>query len=413
VSDTIVGIDVGTSKVCTLVGRVYKPGQIEIIGKSLVPCNGMKKGMIVDIEVISNSIKESVGQAQSLSGLKIGSAYVNIIGAHVNVMSNRAITSITGENREITEKDIDKVLHAVKDVPVTADKYIIDVIPRQYIIDGYGEIVDPLGMVGVKLEVDADIVAGKITSVQNLVRSFERAGINIDGIIAETFATAEVVIKPNEKEVGAILIDVGGGITDVSVFKNNRLIFYNSLPVGGGHITNDISIGLNIPYADAEKIKRQYELAMTSLIKNDQEVFFNDLKDSPRRNVKVSEVIEIIEARVYEIFSLCKSMLDKDNIDLGKGNGISIILTGGGISYVDGNKQIAGEVFGLPARVASYKISDISMPEYTTAAGLIKYASGFHKSSSVTKIAGAPKTEHTQRKPGILSGFFKIIKEFF
>ena len=155
-----------------------------------------------------------------------------------------------------------ELINAVRDISIPDDRQIIDVIPRQYIIDGYDEIIDPVGMVGVKFEVDADIITGKITSVQNIVKSMERANLKVDGLVVEAFATREIVLTPEEKEMGVILIDVGGGITDISVFKSKKLIFYDSIPVGGDHITNDISMGLKIPYAEAEKIKRQYELAL-------------------------------------------------------------------------------------------------------------------------------------------------------
>ena len=288
-----------------LSGKVNKYSQIEIAGRGTAPCSGLKKGVIVDIDSTAASIRKAVGEAESDANMRIDSAYVNIHGMHVNVVNNKSWMSING--REITRDDLDDILRDVRDIDKPEDRQLIDVIPRQFIIDGYDEITDPVGMVGTRLEVDADMLVGKITSVQNIIKSMERAEVKLDGIVAEAFAAAEICLTPDERDIGAVLLDVGGSITDISVFQGKRLVFYDSIPVGGDHITNDIAIGLRISGAEAEKIKRQFELALTSLIKNDQEISVLDINENKKKNVKVSEVVEIIEARVYEIFSLCKS----------------------------------------------------------------------------------------------------------
>jgi cell division protein FtsA len=405
--DIVVGIDIGTSKVCTLIGRLNKSNEIEVLGEGMDSCSGIKKGVIVDIESTARSIRKSVEQAEEMADIKVGSAYVNIMGAHVSIMDNRGWINISSEDREITKKDVEKLLYAVKDVTIPDDRQIIDIIPRQFIIDGYDEIIDPVGMVGVKLEVEADIIAGKITSVQNIVKSMEKANLKIDGLVVETFATSEMLLTPDEKDIGVVLLDVGGCVTDVSVYKNKRLLFYDSIPVGGDHITNDISIGLKISHADAERLKRQYELALTSLIKNDQEITLTELNENKKKNVKVSEVVEIIEARVYEIFSLCAEMLQKSNI--GGNFSAGVVLTGGGISYVEGAKQLAAEVFELPARVASIKLGSISKPEYITASGLIKYVSSVRKGNNL----GSEVKMMTPKNKGEEATLIEKITSFF
>lgn len=224
--DLVVSIDIGTSKVCTLIGRMSKTGQLEILGKSMVPCTGLKKGMIVDIESTAEAIRAAVAEAEASANMKVVSAYANIIGMHVNVVKNKSSLSIANGNREITSRDVESVLYSVQDVEVSEDREIIDVIPRQFIIDGYDEIIDPVGMVGTRLEVDADIMIGKITSVQNIVKSIQRADIKVDGLVAEAFAAGEVALTPDEKDIGVLMLDVGGGVTDISVFKGKRLVFY-------------------------------------------------------------------------------------------------------------------------------------------------------------------------------------------
>lgn len=410
--DIIVGIDIGTSKVCAVVGRLDKNSQLEILGRGMSVCGGIKKGVIVDIDSTAQAIKSAVEEAEEDAGLSIGSAYVNIHGMHVNVIHNSSWQGISNGNREITHNDIDSVLHSVRDIEIPEDRQLIDVIPRQYIIDGYDEIIDPVGMVGTRLEVDADIVVGKITSVQNIVKSIERVDIQTDGIVAGAFAASEIGLTQDERDIGVVLIDVGGGVTDISVFQGNRIVFYDSIPVGGDHITNDIAIGLRVTNSEAEKIKRQFELALTSLIKNDQEITVLDINENKKKNVRVSEVVEIIEARVYEIFSICRNQLEKAGAIYNPDGGV--VLTGGGISYVDGCKQLAKEVFEVPVRVVQAdQLQGVLKPEYITAAGIIKFVSNVKKGPSTTKDMKLKKSGNRQMKVSLIDKIIRLFKEIF
>jgi cell division protein FtsA len=410
VSDLIISIDIGTSKVCALIGKVNKFSQMEIAGRGMAPCSGLKKGVVVDIDSTASSIRKAVEEAEADANMKIGSAYVNIHGMHVNVINNKSWLSING--REITQNDLENILRDVRDIDIPEDRQLIDVIPRQYIIDGYDEITDPVGMVGTRLEVDADMLVGKITSVQNIVKSMERAGVKLDGIVAEAFATAEICLTPDERDIGSVLLDVGGNVTDVSVFQGKRLIFYDSIPVGGDHITNDIAIGLRISNMEAEKIKRQFELALTSLIKNDQEISVLDINENKKKNVKVSEVVEIIEARVYEIFSLCKNLLDKAGIVIPTEGGI--VMTGAGISYVDGCKQLAQEVFELPVRVVQAgQIQGVSKPEFVASAGMIRYVANVKKGGSMASEVKLKKPDNVKNKESFFEKIIELFKKLF
>lgn len=408
--DWIISIDIGTSNVCALIGKVNKYSQIEIAGRGTAPCSGLKKGVIVDIDSTAASIRKAVGEAESDANMRIDSAYVNIHGMHVNVVNNKSWMSING--REITRDDLDDILRDVRDIDKPEDRQLIDVIPRQFIIDGYDEITDPVGMVGTRLEVDADMLVGKITSVQNIIKSMERAEVKLDGIVAEAFAAAEICLTPDERDIGAILLDVGGSITDISVFQGKRLVFYDSIPVGGDHITNDIAIGLRISSAEAEKIKRQFELALTSLIKNDQEISVLDINENKKKNVKVSEVVEIIEARVYEIFSLCKSLLDKAGISIPQEGGV--VMTGAGISYVDGCKQLAQEVFELPVRVVQAgQIPGVLKPEFVASAGMIKYVATVKKGGSRASEIKLKKQEKAKSRGSLFGNILSFLKKMF
>ncbi|NSW90508.1 MAG: cell division protein FtsA [Firmicutes bacterium] len=410
--DIIVGIDIGTTKVCTLIGRVDKIGQLQILGKGFTLFNGVRKGVIIDIEETSKAIRYSVEEAENEAGFSINSAYVNIYGTHVDVINHKESISILNENQIVTPDDLDRLYDAIEKLPIPEGVQIIDIIPRQYIIDGYGGILDPVGMSGLILEMEADVVTGKLTSVQNIIRSVEKAGLEVDGIIIEAFATSEVSLSPEEKEMGVILIDVGGGITDVSAFKNGKIVMYDSIPVGGEHITNDISIGLKISYSEADKIKKQYELALTTLIKNDQEISVYDINEEKLKNVQVSQIIEIIEARVCEILSLAKNLIEKyENIDMFNAG---IVLTGGGISYVNGNKQIAEDIFNLPVRVASYRsIIGVSKPEFVAAAGIIKHVARRNKHSSISDSAREIQIDNKNKFGGLLKKVVKAIYKWF
>lgn len=410
--DFIVSIDIGSTKVSTVVGRVNKTNQLEVLCEGTAPCFGLKKGVIIDIESVSDSIKKSVQKAEANANIDIASAYVNIIGMHVDVVNKRASIDVGGTDREITSKDIERLLYSIRDIQIPEDKQLIDIIPRQYIIDGYDEIIDPVGMVGVKLEADADLVIGKITSVQNIVKSVERAGLKIDGLVIEAFALGEFMLSPEEKEMGTVIIDVGGGVTDLSVFKNKRLVYYDSIPVGGEHITNDISIGLKVSSSEAEKIKRQFELALTSLIENDQDFMINDINDNKRKNIRVSKVVEIIEARVFEIFSICRNMLSKANVTIDEG--MNIILAGGGISYVDGCRQLAEEVFGIPARLGFKKSLEISKAELATATAMIRYVANTYKGGNAgSKVIVQKKREFNKDENSFLKKVAKFISRLF
>lgn len=408
--DLIVSIDIGTSKVCALIGRVNKYTQLDIAGRGMSLCNGLKKGVIVDIDSTAASIKSAVEEAESAANMRVGSAYVNIHGMHVNVINNRSYMNING--REITYNDVVNILHEVRDIEIPEDRQLIDVVARQYIIDGYDEIVDPVGMVGTGLEIDADIITGKITSVQNIIKSMERSGIKIDGIVAEAFATGEISLSQDERDIGVVMLDVGGSVTDVSVYQGKRLIFYDTIPVGGDHITNDIAIGLRISSTEAEKIKRQFELALTSLIKNDQEISVLDINENKRKNVKVSEVVDIIEARVYEIFSLCKNLLDKAGVVVPESG--SVVMTGAGISYVDGCKQLANEVFELPVRVVQAgQLQGVSKPEFIASAGMLRYVANLKKGGSHASEIKLKKSSSKQPEESFFGKIGRFFKKLF
>lgn len=409
-SDIIVGIDIGTSKVSTVIGKFNSAGEVEVLGKGTDPCSGIKKGIVVDVEATSVSIQNSVKMAESQANMKVVSAYVNISGLHVDIINYKTFTNIISQDKEITKSDVQKLLYSAGTLAIAEDSEIIDVVPRQFIIDGYDGISDPIGMKGTKLEGDFDVVIGKIISVQNIVRSMEKAGLKVDGLISEGLAAGECALMPDERDMGVILIDIGGGTTEVSVFKEEKLVINKCLPVGGDHITNDLSVALKISYAEADKIKKQFRLALTSLIKNDQDISVNDISESFKKNIKVSDAVEVIEARVYEIFSLCRDIIQKNC----PGNyGAGVVLTGNGVTTLDGSMQLAYEVFNMPVRIAAPKIRGISSLDYCTAAGIVKYIADQDKEASTISIKTLPKVNKKEKDKTFINKVISKLKDFF
>lgn len=415
VGDIIVGVDIGSSKVCTVIGQTTRSNQIEVLGYGMAPCNGVKKGIIVDIENTAQAIRQATENAEMMADITVNSVYINITGSSVNIFNSKGAVEIANNQTEITYTDIEKVLKDAKDIDVPQDKKIIDIIPYQYKIDGYDQIIDPVGMIGSGLELDCQIVAGSITSVQNLVRSVEKAGYYVDGIVIEAMATSEIMLTPDEKDLGVLLMDVGAGVTDISIYKGKRLVFYDSIPIGGEHITNDIAIGLKVPYNEADKIKRQYGLAVASMIQNDQEISIASINESKLRSIKISEVVEIIEERVKEIFDLTSKTLDKaggkEIISAG------VVVCGEGITIYDGCVQLGSEIFKAPIRIGVPKGANILKPSYAVALGIVKYMSGVkhirNVASSVSSVKRKKSKEEGTDKQSFWRKLRKIINELF
>ena len=409
--ELVAAIDIGTSKVCALCGQINKAGYVETLARASVPCFGVRKGLIVDIEGVAAAISGAVRQVETAAGARIASAYVNVMGLHVDVFANRASTAVAGENREISRSDVERLMYSIRNIEIPGGAQIIDVIPRQFIIDGYNGITEPLGMIGANVELEADVVVGRITSIANIVKCVEASGFKIDGLVISGQALSEIILSREEMEMGVILIDVGGGATDISVFKDGRMFLYESLLVGGEHITNDISIALKIPYADAERIKKEYNLALTSLIRKDQELYLNDINDNSRKRVYISEVVEVIEARMYEIMSMCRQVLIANRVEFNFGAGV--VLTGGGAAFFDGNRQIANAVFGLPVRAYPDRSYKNQGAESTLAEGIVKHVARMGKGARYGSDVQLLKSREPGAGPNIFVKFIDLLRRLF
>ena len=314
IGDIIVGIDIGTSKVCCCLGQINKFNQVEILNSSSVTCEGVKKGKIVSTDAVARAIRFAVSDIEATQDFIIKSAYVNIIGKYVSIFKTKYGVKLEDKYAGVSQKNIDSLIRNVGEIEIPDGQQIIDIVPTRFITDS--RITDdPIGIFTDSLEAEFDVIIADKMAVKNIGMAMQKAGLLIDGIVINGYAMKEIVLSEEEKKQGVLLLDISSGSVDVSVFKENGVLYTDTIPVGGETITNDISIGLEISYQEADKLKKQYGLARVSYIDNDYSITlstYNGEKGS--RTVKCSELVEIIEARVEEIFSLIKERIDENGL---------------------------------------------------------------------------------------------------
>lgn len=368
----VAGLDIGTSKICAIIGEVNRNNRLDIVGIGVSPSAGIKKGVIVDIDSTVDSITQAVKKAEQMANVNLGSVFINYTGGNINLLKNRGIVAVTGENKEITHQDIERVIQAARVVAVPSDKEIIDIMPIEFIVDGYNGIKDPMGMVGTRLEVDAYIIMGSTTSVQNLIKSVQRSGLMVEGIILGPLAASQIILSRDEKELGVALLDIGGGTSDISIFSGGNLIFTATLPIGGEHITNDIAVGLRIPISLAEGIKKSYGCALISYGDPDVGIEIKRIGDQQTSKITQRDLAEIIEPRVQEIFVLIKRELSRTgNIKLLPAGAV---ITGGGVYSLKGAQELASQILDMPVRMGNPEYLGANEPMFSVAVGIIEFA---------------------------------------
>lgn len=400
----ICGMDIGTSHVRVIVGEINVDGSINIIGVGKSESLGLKKGVIVDLDKTVEAITLSVREAERMVGAAIPSAFLGIVGSQVGLVSNRGVVAVAGADKEITEEDVDRVLQAARVIALPPDREIIDVLPREFIVDGYDGIRDPVGMVGVRLEVEAMIVTGMVTSIRNLVRCVNRAGLEIDGMVLNSLANSEVTLTHDERELGVVLLDMGGGTTEVSVFQNGNLKNIAVVPVGGDYITNDIAVGLRTPLQTAEKLKLEHGVALPSLAAAGATVEISQIAGKESRKVSVQELSLIIEPRLTEILYLAAQELAK--IGYREPLPAGVVLTGG-VSLLRGAPELAEQIFNSPVRMAQPGYVGVKSPIYSTGVGIIHYVQRNHLASGRVGRRKGPAL------PGIISRIRSWFMETF
>jgi cell division protein FtsA len=403
-----VGLDIGTTKTVVLVAEINSNDNFSIIGVGEQLTQGVKKGGIVDLEAVTKCINQALEKAEQMSGCHVQNVYLAVSGAHLSSMNNKGVVAITNKNREISVDDVDRVLQAAKVVPLPQDQKIIHIHPRQYTIDGNDGIIDPIGMAGTRLEAEINMVTASSNALTNLLRCVHKSGLLEEEFVPAPLASAEAVLFPAERELGCLVVDIGGGTTECAIFDQGRLWFTSVLPVGGNLITNDIAIGLRIPVEVAEVIKIEHGCVLSGLMPDNETFVVPDMVGRDTKKVSKKMLASIIEPRMREILSLIKNELKRSGY-----RGVlpgGMIITGG-VAQLNGLMELAAEEMDLPIRIGyPDKINGVSetvrSSAYATAAGLVLYG--------VKNLAYAQAAPTGERFfGGIVSKVKHLFQDFF
>ena len=376
----IAGLDVGTTKSCCVIAEWSPAGNLDIIGVGMSPCRGLRKGVVVNIDSTVESIKQAVSEAEATAGVEIASVLVGIAGGHIRGVNSRGAIAVSGKHREVAQHDIDRALDAARAINLPQDREVIHLLPQTYVVDEQDGVREPLGMSGVRLEVEVHLVTGATTSVRNVIRSVNRAGLQVQDVVLEALASAEAVIGEEEKELGVLIIDLGGGTTDVALFRDGAVWYTGVLPLGGDHISNDIAVGLRTPPSDAEELKKRHGCALTALVREDETVDGPSVGGRKARQLSRHILSEIIQPRVEEIFTLVARDLGRAGLEDVAAAGV--VLTGG-TSILPGVPELAEQIFDVPVRRGVQSgltglVDAVQSPIYATGVGLALYGARGH-----------------------------------
>ncbi len=371
--NVLVGLDLGTTKVCAIVGEVKDAGQVDIIGIGISPSHGLKKGVVVNIDSTVESIKKAVQEAELMAGVEINSVFVGISGGHIKGINSRGVAAI--KNREVGPADVARAIDGARAVNIPMDQQILHVLPQEFIIDDQDGIKDPHGMSGTRLDVKVHIITGAVTAIQNIVKSCSRAGLHVNDLVLQPLASSRAVLTSEEQELGVVVVDIGGGTSDLAFFLEGSLWHTEVLPIGGNHLTNDIAIGLRTPASEAEKIKIKYGCALSSLIKHEETLDVPSVGGRPPRLLSRQILCEIIEPRVEELFGMVQQRLKKTGFEDMFASGV--VLTGG-TALMEGVQDAAERFLGLPIRRGTPRnigglMDVVNSPIYATGVGLVLY----------------------------------------
>ncbi len=401
----IASIDIGTTKICVLIARKIGD-QLEIIGIGKSPSHGLKKGVVVDVAKTINSINLAVKEAEMMAGIPIEGAYIGISGGHVSAVNSEGVVPI--KHGQIKQADVDMVLEAAKAIAIPEGRQILHILPQYFTINGIDRVQDPIGMHGVRLEVQAHIIMGSVSSVQNLVNCCQSAGVNVNDIILEQLASADAVLSEDERELGVGVIDIGGGTSDVAFYKNGSVRHTMVLPVAGNHVTNDIAIGLRIMKSEAERIKKRYGFAIGNLVETEELLEVELMQGEDLQVVRLSDLVLIIESRMRELFTLVNEDIKRNHLEQFMTNGI--VLTGGG-ALLTGARELAEEIFDCPVRIGKPRVlfdlvETLQSPLYATGYGLLVYVMQNEKRIKM-HLAEEPLTRRVfERMKSWVSDFF-------
>jgi len=408
--DRIVGLDIGTTKICAIVAEIDEGDQVKITGVGSSPSEGLKRGVVVNVEKTVRSIQHAIDEAERMSDSRITAVYAGIAGDHIRSFNSRGVIAVSGPDNEINAHDEERVVEAAKAVSIPIDREIVHVLPQAFVVDDQPGIHDPIGMSGVRLEADVHIVTGAVTSAQNICKSIRRAGVDVVDLVLEPIASSHAVLSPDEEEMGVVLVDVGGGTSDLAVFYDGSIRHTAVVGLGGENVTHDVAIGLRTPWKQAEEIKRKHGCALGTLVSKEEAMEVPGVAGRPSYQVQRAELTSIIEARMEEIFTLVNREIRRtDYADL---LAAGAVLTGGG-AMLDGCVELAEEVFGMPTRLGTPRgvsglVDAVTQPIYATGVGLVQFGINHRgRDGHLSRMGGDHLFE------SILSRMKHWVKDFF
>ncbi len=387
----LVGLDIGTSKVVAIVGKITSDRRVEIVGIGSHPSRGLKKGVVVNIESTVQSIQRAIEEAELMAGCQIHSVYAGIAGSHIRSLNSHGIVAI--RDKEVTQGDVDRVIDAARAVAIPADQKILHVLPQEFVIDNQEGIREPVGMAGVRLEAKVHLVTGAVSAAQNIVKCVRRCGLDVEDIILEQLASSYAVLTEDEKDLGVCIVDIGGGTTDIAIFTEGSIKHTAVIPIAGDQVTNDIAVALRTPTQYAEDIKIKYACALTQLASPDESIEVPSVGDRPPRRLARQTLAEVVEPRYEELLSLIQAELRRSGFEDLCAAGV--VLTGGS-AKMEGAIELAEEIFHMPVRLGVPQhvaglVDVVRNPIYSTGVGLLLYGlrHGNERRGDVRLNAGA------------------------
>lgn len=371
----ITGLDVGTTKICVVISELTSYGGLNIIGVGTSPSRGLRKGVVVNIDSTVEALKKAVGEAEAMAGVEVESVFAGVAGGHIRGINSRGVVAVSGKGKEVSPADVERALAAARAINLPPDREIMHVLPQTFVVDNQDGVREPIGMSGVRLEVEVHIVTGAVTSIQNVIRSVNRAGLAVQDIVLQPLASAEAVLFEDEKELGILLVDLGGGTTDAVLFRDGAIWSSSVLALGGDHISNDIAVGLRTPTAEAEHLKKRHGCALTALVSEDETIEVPSVGGRKPRVLSRQILSEIIQPRVEEIFTLVAQELARTGLQHAPTAGVVVT---GGTSLMEGIPELAERVFDLPVRRGIPEgvgglAEVVRSPIYSTGVGLALY----------------------------------------
>ncbi len=401
--DTVIGLDVGTAKVCAIIGEVNEDEMVDIIGVGVAPSRGLRKGVVVNIDHTVAAIKAAIQDAELMAGYRVASVFAGVSGGHIRGINSHGVIAI--KNREVTASEVDRVVDAARAVAIPTDREILHILPQEFMVDDQDGIKEPIGMAGVRLEAKVHIITGAASAAQNIVRCANRAGLRVEDLVLQQLASAEAVLSPDEKELGVALVDIGGGTTDIAVIVDGAIQHSSVISVGGEQLTNDIAFGLRTPLVEAERIKKRHGCALGALVNKDESISVPGVGGRPPRTLSRSVLADIAEPRLEEIIGLVKRELEKTGLLHALASGV--VLTGGTVA-IEGISELAEQILEMPVRIGcptgvSGLVDIVRSPMYATGVGLVLWGVN-HGAMDMGALSG---------NDGVFGRFMGKMKQWF